>query len=434
MILDSTQLNAISKMRNGVILCGGTGSGKSRTGLGYYCVVNGLDLGKKFPAFRAHDVMPLYIITAAKKRDDLEWEKEFILFGIEPDDVTIDSWQNIKKYSDVSGAFFIFDEQHASGKGVWAKSFLQIAKSNKWIMLSATPGDCWENYIPVFIANGFYKNRSEFAREHIIYKWNRKANYPQIERYVNEGKLIRLRKSILVDLPTPRHTKQNHHDILVDYDVEKYKQTFKTRQNQETKEPFKNVSELCIYLRRVVNSDYSRVGKVLDILKDHPRALIFYNYNFELELLKSAIPSDIYEIAEYNGHKHQQIPKAARWVYLVHYEAGKEAWNCLTTDTVIFYSLNYSYRTMIQASGRIDRRDSIFSDLHYYHLVSKAPIDRAIQATLRKKEKFNETMFIKEFEKGGYLWDQKNLYNSTNTAGTASTETSLKTTILAKNA
>lgn len=393
------QLKAIEQMRNGCILCGGVGSGKSRTALGYYFKENGGGLGKDYiPMKKPQD---LYIITTARKRDTLEWEGDMcpFLLSSNPDvniysnEVIVDSWNNIGKYKDVRNAFFIFDEQRLVGNGAWVKSFLTISKFNKWILLSATPGDSWSDYIPVFIANGFYKNRTEFTREHIVY--SRFTKYPKVDKYINTGRLIRLRNRILVDMDFERKTISHHEDVNCEYDIHAYKSIIKNRWNPWTNEPIVNAAELCYSLRKIVNSDDSRQASLLELLEEHPRAIIFYNFDYELEILKDIYYGEDVQIAEWNGHKHQEIPRGDKWVYLVQYTSGCEGWNCITTDTIIFYSQNYSYKVLKQAEGRIDRLNSPYRDLYYYHLKSKSGIDLAISKSLKQKKKFNEGKFIK---------------------------------------
>lgn len=393
------QLKAIEQMRNGCILCGGVGSGKSRTALGYYFKENGGGLGKDYiPMKKPQD---LYIITTARKRDTLEWEGDMcpFLLSSNPDvniysnEVIVDSWNNIGKYKDVRNAFFIFDEQRLVGNGAWVKSFLTISKFNKWILLSATPGDSWSDYIPVFIANGFYKNRTEFTREHIVY--SRFTKYPKVDKYINTGRLIRLRNRILVDMDFDRKTISHHEDVNCEYDIYAYKSMIKNRWNPWTNEPIVNAAELCYSLRKIVNSDDSRQASLLELLEEHPRAIIFYNFDYELEILKDIYYGEDVQIAEWNGHKHQEIPRGDKWIYLVQYTSGCEGWNCITTDTIIFYSQNYSYKVLKQAEGRIDRLNSPYRDLYYYHLKSKSGIDLAISKSLKQKKKFNEGKFIK---------------------------------------
>jgi len=384
-------------MRNGCILCGGVGSGKSRTALAYYYIRNGGNLDSDAYE-KMRDPKNLYIITTARKRDTLEWDAELIPFMLATDKgdslysntVTIDSWNNIKKYAEVKGAFFIFDEQRVVGSGAWVKAFLKIAKVNEWILLSATPGDTWMDYIPVFIANGFYKNRSEFIREHVVYK--RFAKFPQVDRYLNTGRLIRLRKRILIPMEFQRPTVSHHEDVLVDYDVFPYKDILRRRWNPWEDRPIVNASEFCYSLRKVVNSSNARLEEVVSLFKEHPRAIIFYNFDYELDLLKTTLEGAM-DVAEWNGHKHQPIPESQYWAYLVQYNAGAEGWNCVTTDTIIFYSQNYSYKVMVQASGRIDRLNTPYTDLYYYHLKSRSGIDLAIAKALQTKKKFNETKF-----------------------------------------
>lgn len=400
------QMDAVNRMFNGCILNGGVGSGKSRTGLYYYFKEQGGSINPDYkPMKKPKD---LYIITTAMKRDTLEWEGELANYLLSTDPkknllngsvkITIDSWNNIKKYVDVKNAFFIFDEQRVVGSGAWVKAFLKITKSNNWILLSATAGDTWSDYIPVFIANGFYKNRSEFIQQHVIY--SRFTKYPQIDRYINTGRLIRLRKKILIDMDFKRQTIAHHNDIYVTYDINKYKSVVKNRWDPYKNEPIQQASSLCYILRRVVNEDESRIVALLEILEKTPRAIIFYNFDYEREMLLHVFSnhdgnSKDFEVAEWSGHAHQPIPKTKRWVYLVQYTAGCEGWNSIKTDTIIFYSQNYSYKVVTQAAGRIDRLNTPFKDLYYYHLKSRSGIDLAISKALKEKKEFNQAKWCK---------------------------------------
>lgn len=394
------QLDAVNRMRNGCILCGGVGSGKSRTSLAYYYKEQGGVLGTK-NYVRMKNPKDLYIITTARKRDTLEWEGElsYFLLSTNPkvngykNRVIVDSWNNIQKYKNVTDSFFIFDEQRVVGSGVWVKSFLKITKSNDWILLSATPGDTWQDYIPVFIANGFYRNRTEFCNEHIVY--SRFSKFPKIDRYINTGRLIRLRDRILVDMDFKRETIAHHEDIIVQYDIPKYKETMRNRWDPYNNEPIANASGLCYILRKIVNSDESRQIALMDILESRPKVIVFYNFDYELDILKGLHYGKDVQIAEWNGHSHQPIPTSKSWVYLVQYTAGCEGWNCIKTDTIVFYSQNYSYKVMAQAAGRIDRLNTPYTDLYYYHLKSRSGIDLAISKALKDKKKFNETRWVK---------------------------------------
>ena len=322
------QMDAVDRMKNGCILNGGVGSGKSRTGLYYYFKEQGGSINPDYVPMK--NPRDLYIITTAMKRNSLEWEGELAYFLLSKDPelnyytnkVVIDSWNNIQKYKNVNGAFFIFDEDRVTGKGKWVKAFLNIARKNKWIILSATPGDTWEQYIPVFVANGFYKNKTEFSREHIIY--SRFTKYPKIDRYIGTGKLIRLRNQILIDMDFSRKTIAHHEDIYVKYDVMKYKDAMRTRWDPFKNEPIQQASGLCYVLRRIVNEDESRQVALLEIFEKHPKIIIFYNFDYELNILKGLYYGNDCEIAEWNGHEHQLIPQSKKWVYLVQYAAGCE--------------------------------------------------------------------------------------------------------------
>lgn len=393
------QRDALKRIHNGCILCGGVGSGKSRTALAYYYICNGGSIdSKKYVMMKSP--RDLYIITTAQKRDKLEWEEEMLPFRITTDrdatlyshKVVVDSWNNIEKYKEVRNAFFIFDEQRVVGYGVWAKSFIKISRSNQWILLSATPGDKWEDYTAVFIANGFFRNKTDYEEHHMYISY--RAGYPRVERYFGTGRLIRLRERILVDMPDLRETVRHDEDIIVGYDKERYRYVNKQRWNIYTDKPIRNASEYCQTLRRVINEDDSRQIAVLEIFEKHPKVIIFYNFDYELEILRNLYYGENVEIAEWNGHKHQPVPDGPSWVYLVQYNAGSEGWNCVKTDTIIFYSQNYSYRTMEQASGRIDRMNTPYHDLYYYHLKSRAGLDLAIARAIRDKKKFNETRYF----------------------------------------
>lgn len=372
------QEKVINQLKTGSILYGGVGSGKSITALMYYY--------KTVPF-----CTDLYIITTARKRDTKDWEKEYKRFNLS--DVVVDSWNNIKKYINVKNSFFIFDEQRLVGSGAWVKTFLKIVKSNDWILLSATPGDTWMDYIPVFIANGFYKNRTAFIREHVVY--NTFVKFPKVDRYVDEAHLYKLRKKILVSMDYKRKTVSLYKNLFADYDKDKFKLVVDERWNPYTDKPIKDISELCFTMRRVVNSDPSRLNLVRHMIDKHKKLVVFYNFNYELELLRQIEKLHKVPVNEYNGHKHEPVPEGNNWVYLVQYMSGGEGWNCIETNTIVFYSLNYSYRMMTQAAGRIDRLNTPFKTLFYYRIVSKSLIDGAIRKSLTNKKNFNEKSFVK---------------------------------------
>lgn len=393
------QLDALERIRSGSILHGGVGSGKSRTALAYYYLkecdgelcINGF--GDDMPMRRPKD---LYIITTAKKRDSLEWEHEAIPFGVtknETDNVNgvklvVDSWNNIQKYVGITDSFFIFDEQRVVGRGAWSKSFLKITAANRWILLSATPGDTWSDYIPVFIANGFYKNRTEFIKRHVVY--SRFTKYPKVDKYVDTGRLLKLKRDILIDMDYDKHTISHHEDVKVVYDKETYDYAVKQRWDIYRNEPVRDISGLCYLMRRIVNSDEHRLVRIREIMSKHPKVIIFYNFDYELEILRTYAEDSCIAYSEWNGHKHESIPDGDQWIYLCQYTSACEGWNCIETNAIIFYSQNYSYKVTAQAAGRIDRMNTPYTDLYYYHIRSTASIDLAIYKALSRKKKFNE--------------------------------------------
>lgn len=394
---------AIEKLKTGSILVGGVGSGKSRTALGYYFTkecegkIKTNQEGGYSPMKKPKD---LYIITTARKRDTLEWEQECCPFLLSTNreisickvGVFVDSWNNIHKYTDVKNAFFIFDEQRVIGSGVWVKSFLKIAKNNNWIVLSATPGDTWLDYIPIFVANGFYKNRTEFLRRHVVY--NNFSRYPKVDHYVEVSRLVKLRDQVIVHMRYKKPTLTHDKTIIADFDKELFNIIMLKRWNVYENRPIKDVSELCYLMRKVVNSDEARLETVAGLIKKHPRVIIFYNFNYELELLLELGKVMDIPTKQWNGHKHELIPDTDKWIYLVQYAAGAEGWNCIDTNVIIFYSQNYSYKATIQAAGRIDRLNTPFTDLYYYYIQSMSVIDLAIQKALKNKKTFNEHRFL----------------------------------------
>lgn len=397
--LDQLQQKAINELDNGKILKGGVGSGKSRTSIAYYYTrvcggsirINGEgDVG---PMATPKD---LYIFTTAKKRNDLDWQKEAARFALSTDrdksyggvQVTVDSWNNLPNYTEIKNAFVIFDEQRLVGSGAWVKAFYKIAKHNQWILLSATPGDNWLDYIPVFVANGYYKNRTEFIRRHVVY--NNHTNFPKVDRYVEERVLWKLKKRLIIEMPYIPHTTRHIQTIPVDHDVELFEKVMKKRWHIFEDRPIRDVSEMFALMRKMVNIDQSRLDAIISLQAKHPRLIIFYNFNYELELLRKLGDELGITYAEWNGHKHEAVPESQSWLYLVQYTAGAEAWECTTTDSIVFYSLNYSYKINEQARGRIDRRNTPYTDLYYYVLRSNSWIDQQIWKSILKKKNFNE--------------------------------------------
>lgn len=527
--LDSAQVNAVRELRNGKILCGEPGSGKSRAALAYFFKENGgylnalddgngvADCGNGVSINRPEWVigdddglmkwnpMDLYIITTAKKRDDMEWEAEMLPFlmskgnfrlteddevrmkgnfrleestgggfshgdelskgdfryisqenspdsssnddilgvsqgssgescsvvdfsGVESEKISkngekidlmacflgnfaryshkvvVDSWNNIKKYVPVRGAFFIFDEQRVVGYGAWSRAFIKITRANKWILLSATPGDTWSDYIAVFIANGFYRSKKEFLDEHAI--WSRWAKYPKIEKYMGIGRLLAQRNDILIKMPVKRETTRDRIYLECGYDKAVYRRIFKDRWDPFNDIPIEQPSQMCYLLRRAVNSDQSRIETVTELIRRHKKLIIFYNFDYELEILKRCCESIGKTYWQWNGKVHERIGGVKGgldggsdgcsdgWVYLVQYTAGCEGWNCIETNVIVFYSLSYSYRQTVQAEGRIDRRNTSYRQLFYYFLVSYSSIDISIKKALNQKKNFNENDFF----------------------------------------
>lgn len=377
------QQSALSQLRSGSILWGGVGTGKSRVAIAYY-------MKKERPK-------NIFVITTAKKRDSLDWDGEAAAFGISKYEdstiagvLTVDSWNNIDKYTETKGCFFVFDEQRLVGSGAWVKAFLKIAKENVWLMLSATPGDTWLDYIPVFIANGYYKNRTEFKREHVVYAPYTK--FPKVSRYLGEQKLIRIRSEILVHMPYMKETIRRNKTIFVEHDDVLLQNVIKTRWDPYKNRPIRDITELFMVMRKVVNSNESRLRAVKDVLRQHGRLIVFYNFNYELEALRGLNGLE-WTVAEWNGHKHEEIPDSDKWVYLVQYAAGSEGWNCIETDAMLFYSLTYSYKNFCQAFGRIDRMNTLYQNLYYYSLRSKSLVDAAIWRSLLAKRSFNASQF-----------------------------------------
>lgn len=390
----SHQEKAINQLSSGSILCGGVGSGKSRTSLGYFLIK---ECNGDWQCKNISNPKDLLIITTAKKRDEKEWDDECSIFGLSQNinesffgiKVVIDSWNNIKKYIDFQNGFVIFDEQKVVGSGAWVKAFYKIAAKNNWILLTATPGDSWMDYIPVFVANGYYRNKSDFMFHHAVY--DRYSKYPRVSKWLDSDRLEWIRKRVLVEMPFEKKTVRHEIYIPVEYDKQLYKTIIKDRWNPYQNKPIENSSELFALMRRVTNSDLSRLKAIIEISKKHPRLIIFYSFDYELELLRSLKDMiDDIQITELNGHKHESIPNTDKWIYLVNYMSGAEAWECIKTDTIVFYSQQYSYRIKEQSCGRIDRLNTPYKDLYYYWLKSKAWIDIAIGRAIIQKKDFNE--------------------------------------------
>ena len=389
--LDEEQIKAIDKLDNGSILRGGVGSGKSLASLGFWWkyIVGGTIREDGSIVYEEPKKTPkLYIITTAMKRDSLDWIEELLSFPIDSKKhVVVDSWNNIKKYTEIKDAFFIFDEQRVVGYGAWVKSFIKITKSNKWILLSATPGDVWIDYMPVFIANGFYRNKTDFTSQHVMY--SRFSKYPVIQRYVNTPILYKRREQILVEMEVKRHTVRHYEVITPEFDTKDYARVDRERWNIYQDKPIETQTELLIALRKICNSDPSRITELKKIIDKKQRVIVFYNFNYELDMLKEFLEKENIIYAERNGSKHEEVPEGNEWVYLVQYMSGSEGWNCTVTDTTVFYSLNYSYRLFEQASGRIDRRNTKYKNLYYYVFRSNSLIDRKIHRAIQNKKDFN---------------------------------------------
>lgn len=378
------QEEAVKNLTDGNILYGKVGSGKSFTGLFYY--------------LRNHYQEKLYIITTAKKRDDNEWQKDIREVG-NIKDAVVDSWNNISKYTNVADSFFIFDEQRAIGSGTWSKSFIKISQKNKFILLTGTPGDNWMDYVPIFIANGFYKNKTDFINQHVEY--DRFAKFPKVKAYHNVPVLIENRNKILTLMVFENNIQKNKLYVKCEYDKYNYEIIAKKRWNPYDQIPIPNVSKYQALLRKATINSYKRIRQLYWIVKSRKKVIVFYNYNYELESIRELLDFIGLYYHEWNGHKHEPIPKTNRWVYLVQYNSGSEGWNCIDTNIIVFYSMNHSYRIMHQSEGRIDRLNTKYKELDYIYFTSDAPIDLMILKAYNLKKKFNIEAWAKA------KWEEK---------------------------
>ena len=371
------QQEALKKIESGSILNGGVGSGKTLTSLAFY--------DKYFHARK------LYVITTAKKRDTGDWEDDAEKIGVKIE--AVDSWNNNKNYIEIKEAFFIFDEQRVVGYSTWGKSFITIARNNRWILLTATPGDTWMEYMTTFIANGFYRNKSDFIDQHVEFdQW---VKYPKVKAYHNVGKLMRLRQKILVPMHFERKTKRHRQFVKSNYDTNLYEKIMRDRWNVFEEKPIENGSEFLQLLRKIVATDEDRIFNAKFLMDIHDRLIVFYNYNYERDVLIQIAKDLGRPYWEWNGHAHQEVPNRDKWLYFVQYTAGAEGWNCITTNTILFFSLNYSFKIMEQAEGRIDRLNTKYTDLEYYFLTSDSQIDKDVYKAIKTKEKFNESAWLK---------------------------------------
>ena len=380
------QQNALKQLSNGKVLHGGVGSGKSLTAMAYY-VEN-------------EKPKNIYVITTAKKRDDLEWEAEAVKFGItgKPGATTagllvVDSWNNIAKYTEIEDSFFIFDEQRLVGSGAWVKAFYKIAKRNNWILLTATPGDDWIEYVPLMVANGLYKNKTEFCKEHVI--WQPYSKYPKIQSYRQTHTLEKYRSMLLVEMPYLKHTRRHVEYVYCTWDADLYDRAWKDRWHVFEDRPIEDVAEMFRVLRQISSTDQSRLDALLELMEKHPRLIIFYNFDYELEILREL--SNMVEVREWNGHRHDPVPEGDKWLYLVQYTAGSEGWNCVATDATVFWSLTYSWKAFEQSQGRIDRMNTPYVDLWYYVLYADNFDGKHVRKALDRKENFNERAIYYQF-------------------------------------
>lgn len=381
------QLEVIPKLSSGKVLYGVVGSGKSAAILGYYV--------------EQEEYRDIYVITTARKRDEGDWQDEAARFGIGTDisaygKLTVDSWNNVGKYTDIKDAFFVLDEQRLVGSGAWVKAFYKIvANGNHWILLSATPGDSWIDYAPVFIANGYFKNKRDFLMKHVVFKPYMK--FPVIDFYFNEEKLEEYRNEVLVEMTYRFKDKRVLNWWDVGHDAAAFKRVHKDRWNIYEDRPITDVAEMYRLMRQVVNTDPSRMEALLELHKMHPRLIVFYNWNYELEILRELYQT--HNVFEYNGHRKHMLGEFEHldeWIYLVQYTAGAEAWNCISTDAMVMWSLNYSFKIFEQVQGRIDRMNTPFERLYYYVFVSNSWIDQQIKKALVKKETFNEKRALRD--------------------------------------
>ena len=192
-----------------------------------------------------------------------------------------------------------------------------------------------------------------------------------------------------------RKTKRHRQFIPSNYDTNLYEKVMRDRWNVFEDKPIENGSEFLQLLRKIVAMDEDRIFNAKFLMDIHDRLIIFYNYNYERDVLIQIAKDLGKQYWEWNGHAHQEVPNKEKWLYIVQYTAGAEGWNCISTNVILFYSMNYSFKIVEQAEGRIDRLNTSYNDLEYYFLTSESQIEKDIFKAVQTKQKFNESAWLK---------------------------------------
>ena len=205
---------------------------------------------------------------------------------------------------------------------------------------------------------------------------------------------MRNRRQILVPMVYKKVTERKRQLIYSEYNTDNYHKIMKERWNIFEDKPIENASELLQIIRKTVATDPDRKLNAKIMMDAHDRLIIFYNYNYERDVLIEIAEELGKEYFEWNGHAHEDIPDQEQWLYFVQYTAGAEGWNCISTNVIMFYSVNYSFRYMEQAEGRIDRINTPYNVLEYYYLTSHSQIEKDILSTVNRKKNFNASAWV----------------------------------------
>lgn len=395
-MLYNFQRQLLNSIEENYIIAADTGTGKTMMAIHHYLKHN---TGE-----------PLLILAPPQKIKEGGWQREldFVAshYNIEiPYDI-ISYGVLSKRWKEYKDWFLVMDECHyvknpTSQRG---KAAINLTKqSTNFLLLSATPSsNGWGDTIAYMIMFGYYKNKTQFLKEHAVYNRIDYGNGPVnvVSDYRDQEKLqklyqsfsIKLAKEDCLDLP-PLVFEKVHFKPSKEYNIIK-----KDRVLGE--ELFDNISKLQHGLRFYANqADKLKYTEML-LEGTEENVIIFYNYKQENEELKKIAKKLKKKVFEVSGSK-TNLPDKEKWtslknsVTIVQYQAGAAGIELQYANIVIFHTPTYSYQDYEQALGRAYRNGQT-KKVTVYQYITKNTIETSIYQALAAKKDFTEELFRKE--------------------------------------
>lgn len=294
-----------------------------------------------------------------------------------------------------------------------SKALMELMKNNITIGLSATPmpNGMLDDGVAYLVYNNYYKNQSDFRKQHIpprMYDRYYKPDVYTIDYEIDPNRFFeldlfkeRIKATTFVpdaevDFEMPH---QRLHTLAYDLSQKTINDIY-DMSNSYKERRYDSYRQYLSDIKRAISQDSNHVERMKLIVKENKdkQPLIFYETNAQLEVIEKGLNELNMPYKCINGQgnsdKLDDIDTTdTEQAIVIQYKSGGNSIEFTNSFVSIFYGLIYSWGDIAQAMGRNIRRGMPQdSYVNQYFLLATHPHDSHVYDVIERKEEFSEDL------------------------------------------